>query len=322
MRQINKQPNKAIKYNKWVIDNRIAIDDGTKKWEDLPLPTKNSLSDSLLKEQGHICCFCGSRVYRQNSEIAHFVPQQTQEGARLIFDYDNLFASCNGGTNYIEHQNKQKCRTNDIASNYGVDKVYKDSGEVYTEVFTLDGLSVIYYQNATQKQEKYRLKNQDSYDNLFQQFGKLFIKERNIIPYDSQDMVNEGVKVIIYRPLKNKSEYHCNNRQGNDLLSFSLLNDTDDLEKKFYFDYEGLMIAINNQNLDNEINAILNLNSNYLCDRRKTIIRQIDKLSQEGFFNNDELRNMYIDHAEIKDNHLPVFSFVYTNELKRIFDWL
>ena len=55
---------------------------------------KTDLHESLLYEQGYICCYCGRRIYKASSHIEHFKPRQ--KFPELSLDYSNLLASCPG----------------------------------------------------------------------------------------------------------------------------------------------------------------------------------------------------------------------------------
>ena len=55
---------------------------------------KTDLHNSLLHEQGYICCYCGRRIYKDSSHIEHFKPRQLFP--ELSLDYSNLLASCPG----------------------------------------------------------------------------------------------------------------------------------------------------------------------------------------------------------------------------------
>jgi uncharacterized protein (TIGR02646 family) len=50
---------------------------------------------ALLKEQGHICCFCMQRVGLRNMKIAHWDPQSVNPHRSM--DWTNLMAACLGG---------------------------------------------------------------------------------------------------------------------------------------------------------------------------------------------------------------------------------
>ena len=53
---------------------------------------KKAVKDSLIAEQGHICCYCECRITSINSHIEHFCPQSEQKVDPL--DYSNLACSC------------------------------------------------------------------------------------------------------------------------------------------------------------------------------------------------------------------------------------
>ncbi len=60
---------------------------------------KKTLRTSLVAEQGYICCYCCRRIEDDNSTIIeHFKPKDKKQYPHLIFDYHNLFASCEGVT--------------------------------------------------------------------------------------------------------------------------------------------------------------------------------------------------------------------------------
>ena len=56
-------------------------------------PEKRELHEALLREQGHICCYCGMRITLTSSHIEHLKPQSTPD-PDLSVEYTNLLASC------------------------------------------------------------------------------------------------------------------------------------------------------------------------------------------------------------------------------------
>ena len=54
-----------------------------------------NLRKQLLDEQGHLCCYCMSRINCKNSKVEHFKSQKNYRDLQL--DYQNLFLSCKGG---------------------------------------------------------------------------------------------------------------------------------------------------------------------------------------------------------------------------------
>lgn len=64
-------------------------------WGNFQNPEKTMVHNSLLQEQGYICCYCMKRIDRVSSRIEHIVPRsKTNEQRRLA--YDNMPASCHG----------------------------------------------------------------------------------------------------------------------------------------------------------------------------------------------------------------------------------
>lgn len=55
-------------------------------------PIKQIIKETLLAEQGHICCFCESRVKVDHGHIAHLRDRVGHPEQAL--DYDNLLYSC------------------------------------------------------------------------------------------------------------------------------------------------------------------------------------------------------------------------------------
>ncbi len=53
---------------------------------------KNEVKDSLMKEQGYICCYCERRLTDDDSHIEHFTPQSNNAVDTL--DYTNMLCSC------------------------------------------------------------------------------------------------------------------------------------------------------------------------------------------------------------------------------------
>ena len=53
---------------------------------------KDKLHIALLEEQGELCCYCGRKVFPENSHIEHFRPQSRYPD--LDVTYGNLHTSC------------------------------------------------------------------------------------------------------------------------------------------------------------------------------------------------------------------------------------
>jgi uncharacterized protein (TIGR02646 family) len=63
-------------------------------WKNFDRDVKNDVFYSLLKEQGFICCYCGSLIARRECHIEHFKPKSIYPN--LTYEYNNLIASCQG----------------------------------------------------------------------------------------------------------------------------------------------------------------------------------------------------------------------------------
>ncbi len=70
---------------------------------------KDDLRDSLMKEQGYICCYCMQRI-APNAEKMKIEHRQSQKRhPELQLDYQNLLASCKGNEGKAKHL--QHCDT-------------------------------------------------------------------------------------------------------------------------------------------------------------------------------------------------------------------
>ena len=62
------------------------------RWKKVPSPIKEKVHESLMREQGFICCYCEVSVARDNSHVEHFRPKV--KNPELQLDYENLLCSC------------------------------------------------------------------------------------------------------------------------------------------------------------------------------------------------------------------------------------
>lgn len=100
MKQINKRPSAEVIEGYKELRQKTASPD----FEDLKKEMGAVLKDSLLAEQGYLCCYCMNsieeRVYEDGSKdlkmkIEHFESQDDYPDK--VTDYNNLFAACKGG---------------------------------------------------------------------------------------------------------------------------------------------------------------------------------------------------------------------------------
>ncbi|MHB8370153.1 MAG: retron system putative HNH endonuclease [Leptospirales bacterium] len=69
-------------------------DDWSPTYDALPGKTKQALKESLMREQGFLCCYCERRVTISDSHIEHLRPQSGFPDQTLA--YPNLLCSCQG----------------------------------------------------------------------------------------------------------------------------------------------------------------------------------------------------------------------------------
>ena len=67
-------------------------------------PEKKEVKDSLMKEQGKICCYCERRLTDEDSHIEHFNPRSNNAVNPL--DYANMLCSCQ---NRLEQGKPRHC---------------------------------------------------------------------------------------------------------------------------------------------------------------------------------------------------------------------
>lgn len=79
-------------------------------FDNIPFATKEELRQSLLSEQGHLCCYCLKRIPEHSSpymKIEHYKCQDNFNALQLT--YSNLFGACTG--NEGQPKIKQTCDT-------------------------------------------------------------------------------------------------------------------------------------------------------------------------------------------------------------------
>ncbi len=88
-------------------------------WKYLRYSVKSTVRDSLIDEQGHICCYCGTKIQKDNTRIEHLKPREFYK--QDIFNYSNLLASCYGSSKDIICKDiKENDTLEKIANQYGV----------------------------------------------------------------------------------------------------------------------------------------------------------------------------------------------------------
>lgn len=107
IQDLEKEVNLNPKFDKKKLLKKLK--DNEKFDDDLKGAPRHRLKEALLKEQGHICAYCGKRIRKENSILEHIEPRS--EFKRLQFDYYNLVLSCDGNKNEssrLNHCDKNK----------------------------------------------------------------------------------------------------------------------------------------------------------------------------------------------------------------------
>ena len=109
---------------------------------------KYDLRDSLVKEQGYICCYCMQRI-SPNAEKMKIEHRQAQKKyPKLQLDYQNILASCKGNDGGAKHLPRH-CDTSkgekeitinpaDKSKNCETLIKYKSNGRIYSDDLIID----------------------------------------------------------------------------------------------------------------------------------------------------------------------------------------
>ncbi|MGM3307189.1 retron system putative HNH endonuclease [Anabaena sp. WFMT] len=92
MKYINKSE-EPESFTSW---KELENDEWKPSWNNFSKPQKTDVHNSLLQEQGCICCYCGRLINIDNSHIEHLQPRR--DYGQLSLDYTNLLASCQKDT--------------------------------------------------------------------------------------------------------------------------------------------------------------------------------------------------------------------------------
>ena len=87
MKRIVKDPEPAD-FSQWKANDRMAH---RPNWGRIPASIKQKVHESLMQEQGFLCCYCETSVTANDSHIEHFRPRRYRDRQ---LDYDNLLCSC------------------------------------------------------------------------------------------------------------------------------------------------------------------------------------------------------------------------------------
>jgi uncharacterized protein (TIGR02646 family) len=69
---------------------------------------KDALRQCLLRDQGHLCCYCMGRISAGKMRIDHWAPQHARPDLQL--SYRNLLGACQGGERTKEERKEESAR--------------------------------------------------------------------------------------------------------------------------------------------------------------------------------------------------------------------
>ena len=79
MKRIMKDP-EPTDFSLWKASDRMAHQPN---WKRVPTPIKQKVHESLMQEQGFLCCYCETSVTANDSHIEHFRPKSRYPAARI-----------------------------------------------------------------------------------------------------------------------------------------------------------------------------------------------------------------------------------------------
>lgn len=76
----------------------LSNNDWQPTYDNLQNPQKQAVFQSLLEEQGYICCYCERELRDNDYHIEHFKPKDNNLFPELQLEYSNLLCSCQRNT--------------------------------------------------------------------------------------------------------------------------------------------------------------------------------------------------------------------------------
>jgi hypothetical protein len=93
---------------------------------------KKIVHQSLLKEQGYICCYCQRSINQDDSHIEHFKPKDENYYPELALDYNNLLTSCQKLPIKEEPKHCGHLKDNWYDENLTISPLQEDCNEYFT----------------------------------------------------------------------------------------------------------------------------------------------------------------------------------------------
>lgn len=144
---------------------------GTHNWADLTSQDRAEIWTALKEMQGDNCAYCEAGIDEKDRHIEHF--RQKGRDARVTFQWDNLFGSCNRYESCGRH--KDRCGVYDPAVLIKPDTDEPDDYWVFVTDGTIRARSGLDAQQLVRAEESLRIFNIDA------ERGKLRSKRREAV---------------------------------------------------------------------------------------------------------------------------------------------
>lgn len=272
---------------------QATCDTGDEIWSRVPRPVMSDLTKVLLKEQGHICAYCGTRIGKERFFtfcVEHFLRKGSPVYKHLTLEYINLLGCC---------------------------KISQQSGKILTTDYPI-----------AEKPHLKTLKSIADYlDITVENLKKNNSVLRKINENDDLEDVNRQ-KPIGYKIINLDYEadiHHCDDTKFDSIEP--IINPVTEPDCEDYFRYTK---TVNNKNepiclIKNKITSsiqientikILNLNATNLCTDRVSAYevgeRYVNDLIENNLIQSKEDVNSYIENEVYAktDDKLDPFCFV------------
>ncbi|MEO0043858.1 MAG: hypothetical protein RL329_3306 [Bacteroidota bacterium] len=104
----------------------------------------NILRENLLQEQGYLCCYCQQKISLEAKTmvIEHLLPRVTEP--TLLFEYNNLLASCLGGKQGDDEVTQQKyCDNHRSNKHLDITPLQIDCNQYFDYIEMDEGIKII-----------------------------------------------------------------------------------------------------------------------------------------------------------------------------------
>jgi hypothetical protein len=75
-------------FTEWKLDDKM---DHRPRWNRVVFETRRVIHESLMREQGLICCYCESRITMEDSHVEHFCPRGNSKDVEIV-TFDELLS--------------------------------------------------------------------------------------------------------------------------------------------------------------------------------------------------------------------------------------